>query len=757
MASYYESASEAATAIGTSQNTISSWIKDGKLPAEPRKRGGITAWRITHEDLIAAARGTQFAIQSGDKQHPMVSDDPDSATKDAASIKVRWPAERKVEPFSLDMFRGYSRFRALTYTVSLPMIYRVLTAGDYDQFQILLGKQKLITASMNTVFDVQGEIREEMREKYIAVRDTDPRVTALVDRIAKGQGEFRALKDRSAHSKIYLLDGNGRRRVMIGSANLSETAFSGRQAEIMVAFDDEEWMWDQVETDFVNLCSVGTVEAPMQTEERHPSELIPVEEWMFKSEIDRHETVTVYAPSTTEDNPEDVIKLGVQLDTTKERLRIGANGTLRPNKEGYVRITPARVQTIVKRAGEAAPRKAEDPTPNLTYQDGSFIYNGRVLSRPTDDADRNQIGPDVDLVTQYINNYAEFEDGADHLQRDYFAVMSWLFFAPFMPRLKKAKEDLGPGDFSGKLVTLLYGDPNCGKTNVVKLLYTAMFGYAKYWSDAGFTPAQVLARQRAAGLFPLFYDDIAPKRFTEKGDGVSIVKEQDNVWGQGESPCIIASLNSTTYEVPGEVRKRCITVYTDTPLALDDVSKSDRLVEESQRIHNRIGTSLYREYLYRMDQKLPTAQEELASLDYLSYSSQLIQDIFSEHLQAEEHLPGWGTVISVQDFDAAYWDRKREVIGSKYMTKELRTHRYPPAIGYWTIHNDNYVFGVSAFQKKNVEKDFPPHVLDRRHGSGDTLTIRASRLDDFMRRDGRKWDPPRRQKGNPLARFLRKG
>ena len=116
------------------------------------------------------------------------------------------------------------------------------------------------------------------------------------------------------------------------------------------------------------------------------------------------------------------------------------------------------------------------------------------------------------------------------------------------------------------------------------------------------------------------------------------------------------------------------------------------------------------------------------------------QEIFSEYLQPEEHLPEWCTVISVQDFDAAYWGREREVTGLKYMPKELMTDHYHPSLSYWTIHNDNYIFGVSAFQKKNVEKDFPPHVLNRRHGGGDALAIRASRPDDFMRRDGRKWD-----------------
>ena len=705
----------------------------------------------------AAERGNQFASKHPVKtQLPMVSDDPDSATKDAVSIKVRWPAEHRVEPFSLDMFQGYSRFRALTYTVSLPMIYKVLTEGRYDQFQILLGEQKLITASINTVLEVQGEVQEEMRRKYIAMKDTDPRITGLVDLIAKGDGEFRALKDKSAHSKIYLLDGNGHRRVMIGSANLSETAFSGRQAEIMVAYDDDDWMWDQIERDFLNLYEIATVEAPLQTE-TSPADIVAVEDCMFKPEIHRGETVTVYAPATSDDDPEEVARLGVHLDTTKESIRIASNGTLRPNKDGYVRITPAKVQTVVKRAGEASPRKAVDTTPSLTYVNGSFIYNGKVLDRPADDDGRDQIGRDVALLVQYLNNYSEFEDGGDSLQRDYFAVMSWLFFAPFMPRVNKAKMDLGRGDFSGKLVTLLYGDSNCGKTDVVTLLYTAMFGNAKYWSDAGFTPGQVSARQSVAGLYPLFYDDIAPKRFTEKGDGVIIVKEQDHAWEKGETPCIIASLNSATYELPAEVRKRCMRIYTDTPLALDDVAKHKKLLEKSRRIHTRIGTALYREYLYRMDQRLPTEQEELATLDNLSYSSKLIRDIFEEHLLPGEHLPDWCEVRSVQDFDAAEWDRKRDAIANKYMSRDLMTKTYPPKVGYWTIYQDEYVFGVSAFRRKQFEKEFPPQVLDRRHSGGETLVVKAQRLDEFMRRDGRQWNPPELRRGNVLTRFFNRG
>ena len=134
------------------------------------------------------------------------------------------------------------------------------------------------------------------------------------------------------------------------------------------------------------------------------------------------------------------------------------------------------------------------------------------------------------------------------------------------------------------------------------------------------------ARQQAAGLFPLFFDDVGPNRIGgTSGEGVKIVKAQDQRWKAGEQyPCIIASLNSETHELIPEVRKRSHIVYADSPLALDDIKKTNQLRREAQRIHNRIGTSFYREYLYRMDQRLPTDDAELAELDYLSYSSKLI-------------------------------------------------------------------------------------------------------------------------------------
>ena len=52
------------------------------------------------------------------------------------------------------------------------------------------------------------------------------------------------LRKHIAHAKLYLLSNpDGRTRVIIDSANLSERAFSGNQAETLVRFDDDEEAW----------------------------------------------------------------------------------------------------------------------------------------------------------------------------------------------------------------------------------------------------------------------------------------------------------------------------------------------------------------------------------------------------------------------------------------------------------------------------------------------------------------------------------
>ena len=72
----------------------------------------------------------------------------------------------------------------------------------------------------------------------------DERHLHILEKVHAGQARFRVLRKAIAHAKVYLLSSSdGRNRVIVGSANLSEQAFSGRQPETLVTFDDDEAAW----------------------------------------------------------------------------------------------------------------------------------------------------------------------------------------------------------------------------------------------------------------------------------------------------------------------------------------------------------------------------------------------------------------------------------------------------------------------------------------------------------------------------------
>ena len=75
-----------------------------------------------------------------------------------------------------------------------------------------------------------------MRDCALQLEDERQRV--IFERIQAGKARFYVVKDNIAHAKLYLLeaDDGERRRVVVGSANLSERAFGGKQPETLVVW-----------------------------------------------------------------------------------------------------------------------------------------------------------------------------------------------------------------------------------------------------------------------------------------------------------------------------------------------------------------------------------------------------------------------------------------------------------------------------------------------------------------------------------------
>ena len=76
------------------------------------------------------------------------------------------------------------------------------------------------------------------------------------------------LRKQIAHAKLYLLENteSGRKRALIGSANLSETAFGGLQSETLVCFDDDAAAWSHYLGMYEAIRDQASDEVPLPSE-----------------------------------------------------------------------------------------------------------------------------------------------------------------------------------------------------------------------------------------------------------------------------------------------------------------------------------------------------------------------------------------------------------------------------------------------------------------------------------------------------------
>ena len=137
----------------------------------------------------------------------------------------------------MSLFQGFTSMRALTYTSSIPMILRLLRDNDFERFECVFGHGGILSRATEDILSFQAVVDEYLTAGFLGIEGiTSDRREIIYERVAKGEVRFFVVKDAIAHAKIYLLEREGLRRVVVGSANLSETAFSGRQAETLQRF-----------------------------------------------------------------------------------------------------------------------------------------------------------------------------------------------------------------------------------------------------------------------------------------------------------------------------------------------------------------------------------------------------------------------------------------------------------------------------------------------------------------------------------------
>ena len=660
------------------------------------------------------------------QQQGFAFDDPDSRTRKGGLNVVHAHAD-EVRPLDKSLFENFSSMYALTYTSSIPMIAGLLRDYDFDEFECVFGHNGILSHEAAQILSFQTVVDEKLNNGFLGLRGlSQERREIIYDRVVSGNVRFYVIKDVIAHAKIYLLEREGLQRVIVGSANLSETAFSGRQAETLIVFDNDEIAWKHYWAQYEAVRDISTNHLPLR-EQPIQVERMQIEESPALKEAEySKDGITLYVPVEQIDEANYAVpEVLSRIEVIKPVFR-RALADVSPNKNGNLHLT----SKIVKQMTHIVLSRQieEGPKTYLSLNGGQFTLSGKEMNL---DPDEQEVRNDVANWLEFFGNYDNgFVGDVPRLQRDYYTFMCWFYFSPLMCDIRNAALRRNSFSFEQPMFAILYGSSNCGKTSLVETLMTSMFSYPRIVGTLDFTPGKLRGLQQSYKRFPVVFDDVTRERFTRNAP--EIIKDETIPYA--EYSCFALSMNAEARSFPPETVKRCLMIYTRTALPGDDTASRRRLQRSVAGIRESLSTALYREYLKRILSKVADViDSENDDSDVLELSSEILCDIFQENLPSDTKMPEWCRSMTLEEYQERAFERPRLILNSLLNNDRYSRERRPPE-GCWTISGDSIIVSVPTLGFSRALTDVPDWILDDTGSSSGQIALRRELLENFLGR-----------------------
>ncbi len=632
-------------------------------------------------------------------------------------VNARFLNEQK---FSWELFKGYDSLRVLTYSASVNAIVRMLDHYEFTSFECIFGYEGVLR-DIKDVLSLQKTVIEATRAAIMGLKDE--RQAYILEQVGVGRAHFYVVRKHIAHAKLYLLSSeSGRTRIIIGSANLSERAFSGVQSETLVAFDDDEEAWRHYNHMFDKIKGSASDEISL------PSGRIS------KVHIEISETPAITDTSATLiiDSPSaDVLEVSVPVQIERVEKVLAALGprisaAIPPIHSGKQSITPqikreiSRIR-LVKSADEADSRYF-----SLDKVNRSALLSGERFPLEWDD---EAVKTDAALLLSYFKNYeGAFEGNVPRLQRDYFTLVTWLYFSPFFCDMRSLALLQDTDVIRFPLFAIIFGKSNCGKTSLVDTVRTSMFGYTNTIDKQSFTASKLRGLQQAYKRFPVVFDDIGRVAFNRHGRDMIKDEMQPPVM---EYPGFILSMNAEPQSFPDEVVKRSLMIYTTTALPPQNEELRQTLQRSIQEMRRGLTGHLYRRYLVEI---MDCVERERLPEDWLALSSGVISSIISGATGTVP--PHWCQPVTWLSYAEKRYDRVKARLDYLLRPSAQAGNEGDVRDG-WKVEGEKVIVWEQrdAFGRRGFEwEDVPSTLIDVDASSGDRTVLNRASLEQFLGR-----------------------
>ncbi len=549
-----------------------------------------------------------------------------------------------------ELFSGFQHLRAITFSSGINFIYKLL--DKFDTAEIIFGCEEVLSYSLQEIMAYQDKLIERIRSKTSGEREK------LLSRIDDGSVRFFVAREQLSHEKLYLLSSDdGRKRVIMGSANMSFQAFGGVQRE-NICYIDGEAAYDWYSDVFSSLMRDSSDEITSKA-----LNLADLEDNIDELPISR----TIKANKVLVIEPSKDAKEKVQfiLDARKAAEAIKPMLPKPEKKSGKLIVSPDTITKLRRHILDERTRnkelRSEYPQLVIDAFEGTAALNGEHLDLSPEKA---AVAQDVELFLKYMDGYNKFHGDVEGMQFRYFEFANWFFCSPFMATMRDLAARFDQNKLPYPVFGLVYGQSKAGKTSFLETLLKMMIGQKPKVSAPDFTRSSIETLKRTVQGAPIIVDDLTNTRFNQHA--IETIKNDD--FGVSDHltnySAVVISANEDVKAVAPEVIRRTVICRVEAGLTNTEVMKSNIV----RSVQQKIGTAFYREYLRRMLDVLPELMETLkddsteSAPDILHCSSRIIVDIINEHTDA---IPVYIRPLSLENYFS-------EQVTGKYAIKTIQ-------------------------------------------------------------------------------------
>lgn len=550
-----------------------------------------------------------------------------------------------------ELFSGFDTLHAITYSSGIGFVAQLLTL--FDRAEILFGCDEVISYSLQEVMAYQYKLVERLRET------ASKQKLDLISRIEAGTLRLYAARSVLSHEKIYLLSAaDGRRRVVMGSANLSFAAFGGRQRENICYLDGEaayDWYWDS----YCRLREESTDQLAKET-------LLCADDGENLEELPIARTIRTQKALLLEPVEEAKEEVRFALDVRNLAAKF-APSLPRPDKKGKLLLSPDKFKSIRRQvvSSQVKERELQSQYPQLEIfpDEGLVRLNGTDLELSPA---AEEVARDASLFLEYMDGYEKFHGDVAGMQQRYFAFANWFFCSPLMACMRDMAVRYNQNLLPYPVFGLVYGQSKAGKTSFLETLLKMMIGQKTKLAAPEFTRSSIEGLKRTVKGAPIIVDDLTNARFNQHA--IETIKNDD--FGVADRllhyPAVVISANEDVKAVAPEVIRRTVICRVQAGLTNTEVMRSNVV----RKVQREVGTAFYREYLRRMLECLPQLMEELKedtsdrAPDILAVSSQVLLDLFSAC--TDHPLPAYVRSLTLEDYFS-------EKVTGSYAIKTIRS------------------------------------------------------------------------------------